>query len=101
MLYVEGAPERICQRTVTFGLRLCQAGSFFLQEMGSGESNETCGPSPKKKTHICSDDDLYVISRTSQTPGGLYSHGNWLDTAVICQAWLRKEPTLISAYYSK
>lgn len=48
-----------------------------------------------RKRHICSDDDLCIISGTSQTPGGLFSHGNWLDTAVICQAWLRKEPTLI------
>lgn len=54
-----------------------------------------------RKRHICSDDDLCIIPGTSQTPGGLSSHGNWLDTAVICQAWLRKEPTLISPYYSK
>ena len=42
-------------------------------------------PLPRKR-HICSDEALHVISGTSQTPGGLSSHGTWLDTAVTCQA---------------
>lgn len=74
--------------------------SFFCGKYTLENLMKPVDPLPRK-WHICSDEDLHIISGTSQTPGGLSSHENWLDTAVTRQAWLRKVPTVISAYYSR
>lgn len=52
-LYLEEAPERICERTITSGPRLC--GSSSHSSVGNRlfeESDESHGASPQKKAHL-------------------------------------------------